>query len=85
MEWLNYHHLYYFCAVVRTGSISKASQELRVSSPAISMQLRSLEDSLGEKLLVRSGRRLVLTEMGRVVSGTLATIESLIPVKRRST
>ena len=69
MEWLNYHHLYYFCAVVRAGSISKASRELRVSSPAISMQLRSLEDSLGEKLLVRSGRKLVLTDMGRVVSG----------------
>lgn len=69
MEWLNYHHLYYFCAVVRTGSISRASQELRVSSPAISMQLRNLEDNLGEKLLVRSGRKLVLTEVGRVVSG----------------
>ena len=53
MEWLNYHHLYYFCAVVRAGSISKASRELRVSSAAISTQLKNLEDSLGEKLLIR--------------------------------
>jgi len=67
MEWLNYHHLRYFCAVARTGSISRASEELHVSSPAISAQLRSLEDSLGEKLFLRSGRRLVLTDVGRVV------------------
>jgi len=67
MEWLNYHHLHYFFAVGRTGSISKASEELHVSPPAISAQLRSLEEHFGEKLLVRSGRNLVLTEMGRIV------------------
>ncbi|HKS73037.1 MAG TPA: transcriptional activator NhaR [Terriglobales bacterium] len=67
MEWLNYHHLLYFWTVVRAGSIHKASEELRVSPPAISTQLKLLEDQLGDKLLVRSGRRLVLTEMGRTV------------------
>jgi len=67
MEWLNYHHLRYFCTVARTGSIRQAGKELHVSSPAISAQLHSLEESLGEKLFVRSGRNLVLTEVGRVV------------------
>jgi LysR family transcriptional regulator, transcriptional activator of nhaA len=67
MEWLNYHHLLYFWTVVRAGSIQKGSEELRVSPPAISAQLKILEDQLGEKLLTRSGRRLVLTEMGRIV------------------
>lgn len=67
MEWLNYHHLQYFFTVVRKGSIRKASEELRVSSPAISTQLHSLEEHFGEKLLTRSGRNLVLTEMGRIV------------------
>lgn len=67
MEWLNYHHLQYFFAVARTGSISKASEELHVSPPAISAQLRSLQENFGEKLLIRSGRNLVLTEMGRIV------------------
>ena len=43
MEWLNYHHLHYFWTVALTGSISKASKELHVSSPAISAQLHSLE------------------------------------------
>jgi LysR family transcriptional activator of nhaA len=42
MEWMNYHHLLYFWTVVREGSISKASEQLRVSSPAISAQLRNL-------------------------------------------
>lgn len=67
MEWMNYHHLLYFWTVVREGSISKASEKLRISSPAISAQLRSLEEHFGEKLLRRSGRNLVLTEMGRTV------------------
>ncbi len=67
MEWLNYHHLHYFWTVASSGSISKASAELHVSSSAISAQLRTLEDSLGEKLFVRSGRNLILTEVGRVV------------------
>lgn len=67
MEWLNYHHLLYFWTVVRAGSIHKASEELRVSPPAISAQLKLLQDQLGDRLLVRSGRRLVLTEMGRTV------------------
>lgn len=66
MEWLNYHHFLYFWTVARTGSIVAASAELRLAPPTISNQLRKLEDSLGEKLLRRSGRRLVLTDMGRI-------------------
>ncbi len=67
MEWLNYHHLLYFWTVVRLGSIQKASAELRVSPPAISAQLKVLDEQLGERLLARSGRGLVLTETGRTV------------------
>ena len=67
MEWLNYHHLFYFWSVVRAGSISKASRDLRISAPAISAQLRCLEDSLGEKLLTRSSRNLTVTEIGHIV------------------
>lgn len=77
MEWLNYHHLLYFWTVVRAGSIHKASAELRVSPPAISTQLKLLEDHLGERLLARSGRRLVLTETGRTVYSYADDIFSL--------
>ncbi len=65
MEWLNYHHLYYFWTVARAGSIARASEELRLSQPTISNQLKTLEGALGHKLFERQGRRLVLTDVGR--------------------
>ena len=67
MEWLNYHHLLYFWAVARYGSVVRASQELRLAQPTISGQVRRLEDVIGEKLFERVGRRLVLTGVGRTV------------------
>jgi LysR family transcriptional activator of nhaA len=67
MEWLNYHHLLYYWMVVRTGSVAAASTELKLASPTISVQIRRLEEQLGEKLLRRVGRHVVPTEMGQVV------------------
>jgi LysR family transcriptional activator of nhaA len=67
VEWLNYHHLYYFWVVAREGSIARARAELRLAQPTISGQLRLLEEALGEKLFERAGRGLVLTEVGRAV------------------
>ena len=64
---LNYQHLLYFWSVVRTGSLTRACEELALSAPTISMQLRTLEERLGEKLLAKSGRALVPTEVGRMV------------------
>ena len=77
MEWLNYHHLLYFWTVVRAGSIHQASREMRISPPAISTQLKRLEEQLGEKLLQRSGRRLMLTETGKTVFSYAEDIFSL--------
>src|SRR4051812_17124850 len=65
--WLNYHHLLYFWTVAKEGSVTKASKHLRLAQPTISAQLKALEDTLGEKLLVREGRGVKLTEMGQVV------------------
>jgi LysR family transcriptional regulator, transcriptional activator of nhaA len=67
MEWLNYHHLFYFWQVVRMGSITRACEELSLAPPTVSAQLRTLENQLGEKLLVRSGRKLVPTDVGQLV------------------
>jgi LysR family transcriptional activator of nhaA len=66
VEWLNYHHLLYFWVVAKEGSIVRASAELRLAHPTISGQIHRLEEVLGEKLFVRRGRHLVLTEAGRV-------------------
>jgi LysR family transcriptional activator of nhaA len=69
VEWLNYHHLLYFWTVVRTGGLGPAAEELRLSPSTISAQIHRLEHALSEELLEKSGRRLVLTEMGRLVYG----------------
>lgn len=67
MEWLNYHHLLYFWTVAKEGSIARACEKLRLAQPTISGQLRSLEDTLGEKLFAKAGRGLVMTDVGQVV------------------
>src|SRR5689334_12043418 len=69
VEWLNYHHLHYFWLVAREGGVTQAAARLRLSHPTVSGQIHALEDALGEKLLERQGRRLVPTEMGRLVYG----------------
>jgi LysR family transcriptional activator of nhaA len=69
MEWLNYHHLLYFWLAAREGGITRAAATLRLAHPTVSGQIHALEDALGEKLFAREGRKLVLTEMGRVVYG----------------
>jgi len=66
MEWLNYHHLLYFWTVAKEGSIARAGEKLRLTQATISAQISGFERSLGEKLFNRVGRRLVLTETGRV-------------------
>lgn len=67
MEWLNFHHLRYFWAVAKKGSVHKAADDLNVSQPSVSAQIKLLEESLGDKLFRRSGRNLVLTETGHLV------------------
>ncbi len=63
---LNYHHLRYFWAVAHEGKLTRAAQRLNVSQSALSTQVKKLEDQLGHALFEREGRRLKLTEAGRV-------------------
>jgi len=67
MEWLNYHHLLYFWTVVREGGVSRAADKLRLAQPTVSAQVKLLEEMVGDKLFERQGRRLVLTDVGRLV------------------
>ena len=53
-----------FCAVVERQSFSQAAARLGVTQPAVSLQVRALEQRLGRQLLDRSGRRVVPTEAG---------------------
>ncbi len=67
MDWLNYHHLLFFYTAAKEGGVVRASEKLRLSQPAISGQIRLLEEALGEKLFEKAGRGLVLTGTGKLV------------------
>ena len=54
-----------FCTVVELKSFSQAAERLGVTQPAVSLQIRSLEERLGQQLLDRSGRRVEPTEAGQ--------------------
>lgn len=64
---MNYHHLRYFWAVAREGSVTAAADALHVSQPAVSAQIRKLETALGHELFDRSRRSLGLTPEGKIV------------------
>ena len=76
-EWLNYHHLRYFHAVARMGSITSAAEMLRTSPSALCAQVKQLETALGETLYRRTGRRIELTAFGRIIQGYADEIFSL--------
>lgn len=59
--------LTYFVAVAEAGSFSRAAAALHLSQPALSRQVLLLEEELGQKLLERTGRGVVLTESGRAL------------------
>jgi LysR family transcriptional activator of nhaA len=67
MEWLNYHHLLYFWAVMHEGSLTAASKRLRLAPSTVSAQVGKLEEALGDKLFRRFGRGLEPTDLGRMV------------------
>jgi LysR family transcriptional activator of nhaA len=69
MDPLNYHHLRYFWAVARRGSLTAACKDLHLTPQTVSAQIRLFEQSLGEQLFDRVGRSLALTEAGEHVLG----------------
>ncbi len=66
MRGSSYNHLYYFWMVAREGGVARAAEALHLTPQTISSQLRVLEDSLGATLFRRSGRKLALTDTGRL-------------------
>ena len=63
---MDLRHLVTLRTVVDKGSFSQAAEELEISQPAVSFQIRALEERLGQRLLDRSGRRVTVTEAGEV-------------------
>ena len=66
MSNLNLHHLRLFRAVARDGTLSSAARSLNISQSAVSTQIKALEAALGHDLFERRGRKIVMTEAGRI-------------------
>lgn len=66
MRNLNYNHLRYFWAVVHAGGLTRAAAMMNLSQSALSVQIQKLEHQIGHPLFERAGRKLVLTEAGRI-------------------
>ena len=66
MSILNFNHLRYFWAVAHEGNLTRAAERLNLSQSALSVQVQKLEHQIGHALFERVGRRLVLTEAGRM-------------------
>lgn len=88
MADLNYNHLRYFWAVGHDGHLTRTAERLNISQSALSVQIKKLEDRLGQALFERRGRQLVLTEAGRIVldhaDAIFATGDDLVGTLRRT-
>lgn len=63
---INYKHLHYFLSVARSGGVTRAAERLHLTPQTLSGQITQFEERLGVALFRRTGRRLELTEAGRL-------------------
>lgn len=70
--------LEYFLAVAREESITGAAQSLHLSQPTLSRQLKDLEEELGKQLMIRGGRKIILTEEGMILRKRAEEILNLV-------
>src|SRR5215831_8649526 len=79
-------HIRAFLAVARLGSFTRAAGELHVSQPALTVQIRQLEDALRARVFDRNKRHVALTQTGRTLLGplsrVLADLEAVIDTSR---
>ena len=68
------HQLEYFIAIVETGSFSRAAERCNVAQPSLSQQIKKLEIEIGHLLFDRLGRKIVLTDAGRLLIPKARTI-----------
>lgn len=75
---VNLHQLRIFYTVAKLGSFSRAAEELRISQPSVSIQVADLERSLGVDLFEQLGKRIYLTDAGRVLEDYARRILNLV-------
>ncbi|KKY50408.1 LysR family transcriptional regulator [Pseudomonas amygdali pv. tabaci str. ATCC 11528] len=78
MRRLNLNHLHTFSLVIAHGSFSAAAERLHLTQPAVSLQIRQLEDQLNLKLIERVGKRLKPTSAGTTLLEHIARIDAVV-------
>lgn len=73
----------YFVMVADHGHVGRAAAELRVAQPAVSRQIRRLEDELGKPLFVRTPRGMTLSKAGQVFLGHARSILASVRIAAR--
>jgi LysR family transcriptional activator of nhaA len=63
---MNFKHLHYFWVAAKAGGVVRAGEQLHTTPQTLSAQIKLLEDRLGRRLFRKSGRKLELTDDGRV-------------------
>jgi LysR family transcriptional activator of nhaA len=88
MHDINYNHLRYFWEVAHDGNLTRTAARLNLSQSAVSVQIRKLEDQLGQIMFERRNRQLHLTEAGRIALDYADTIfgagQELVDTLRRT-
>src|SRR6056297_2513123 len=88
MTSLTLKHLAYFDALARLGHFGRAAEACAISQPALSMQIKDLEQTLGASLFERNGRKIALTGFGEVfaerVRDILRSVDELEALARVS-
>lgn len=64
---MNFRRLEYFLTIAQTGNLRQASEILHLTPPALSKAMKLLEEELGSKLWIADGRRIILTDSGKVL------------------
>lgn len=75
---MNLHQLRIFSTVARLASFSRAAEALHISQPSVSIQVADLERALGVELFEQLGKRIYLTDAGRVIEGYAQRILTLV-------
>lgn len=84
MKNVTLRQLHIFVAVAREQSFSRAARELHLTQPAVSMQIRQLEEVAGMRLFERIGGKTTLTEAGREVLARATQVNELLDEARES-
>lgn len=81
---MDFYQLLYFKKVAEAGSVSRAAEELLITQPAVSKRIKALEEELGERLFDRIGKKVFLTNAGKVMYSSAERILRSVDDARNS-